>query len=447
VRVTTPDPARADAPVAPPAAVSRRAAVVFTAAVVAYFVAVVHRTAMGVAGVEAVDRFGLSATGLSMFAVVQLVLYAGMQIPAGRLLDRFGPRAVITVGSLVMAVGQLVLAVADSTPTALVARVLLGAGDAGIFISAVRLIAEWFPPRRAPVMVQVTGLIGQSGQLASAIPVAWVLHHQGWGATFGVLAVTGALATVVAFVGIRSAAPRERVAHERFAPAVRAAVRPAGTRLGFWSHFATPFSANVVALLWGVPFFVTAQGRTPAEASALLTALTVTAMVTGPVVGRFTARHPLRRSWSVLASCVVTLLAWVWLLVPSTPRPLWQLFVFVVLVAVGGPVALVGMDFARTFSPASALGTATGFVNTGGFTSTIVALLGVGVVLQVVEPDGAGTYSLDAYRVAFSVLLVPWVVGVAGVLLSRRRTRAVMREEGVVVPPVREVLRRRRGVR
>ena len=184
MRVTTPDPARADAPVAPPAAVSRRAAVVFTAAVVAYFVAVVHRTAMGVAGVEAVDRFGLSATGLSMFAVVQLVLYAGMQIPAGRLLDRFGPRAVITVGSLVMAVGQLVLAVADSTPTALVARVLLGAGDAGIFISAVRLIAEWFPPRRAPVMVQVTGLIGQSGQLASAIPVAWVLHHQGWGATF-----------------------------------------------------------------------------------------------------------------------------------------------------------------------------------------------------------------------------------------------------------------------
>lgn len=441
-RSPAPAPARSDAPSS--SARSRRASTVYAAAVVAYFVAVVHRTAMGVAGVEAVDRFALSATALSSFVVAQLLLYTLMQIPAGRLLDRFGPRAVITVGSLVMAVGQLLLAVADTVPVALLARVLLGAGDAGIFISAIRLIAEWFPPRKAPVMVQVTGVIGQSGNLASAIPVAWLLHHHGWTATFGTLAVVGAVAAGAAFGGIRSARPRDPLAHERLAPALRAALRPPGTRLGFWSHFATPFSANVVALLWGVPFFVTAQGRTAAEASVLLTALTLTAMVTGPVVGRFTARHPLRRSWSVLASCAVTLVAWVWLLVPSTPRPMWQLVVFVVLVGAGGPVSLVGMDFARTFAPATSLGTASGFVNTGGFTSTIAGLLGVGVVLQLVEPHAAGTYSLDAYRIAFTVLLVPWVVGVVGVLSSRRRTRALMAEAGVVVPPLREALRRSR---
>lgn len=443
-RVPAPASARSDAPsLTDPR--TRRAFLVYAAAVTAYFVAVVHRTAMGVAGVEAVDRFSLSATALSSFVVAQLVLYTVMQIPAGRLLDRFGPRAVITVGSLVMAVGQLLLALADTVPLALLARVLLGAGDAGIFISAIRLIAEWFPPQRAPVMVQVTGLIGQSGNLASAIPVAWLLHHHGWTAAFGTLAAVGAAAAGVAFAGIRSPRPREAHAHEKLAPALRAALRPPGTRLGFWSHFATPFSANVVALLWGVPFFVTAQNRTAAEASALLTALTVTAMVTGPVVGRFTARHPLRRSWSVLASCAVTLVAWVWLLAPSTPRPMWQLVVFVVLVGAGGPVSLVGMDFARTFAPAASLGTASGFVNTGGFTSTIAGLLGVGVVLQLVEPHAAGTYSLDAYRIAFTVLLVPWVVGVVGVLSSRRRTRALMAEDGVVVPPLREALRRVRG--
>ncbi|QHT56861.1 MFS transporter [Cellulomonas sp. H30R-01] len=441
-RVPAPAPARSDAPSSSP---SRRAYAVYAAAVVAYFVAIVHRTAMGVAGVEAVDRFALSATALSSFVVAQLLLYTLMQIPAGRLLDRFGPRAVITAGSLVMAAGQLLLAVADTVPVALLARVLLGAGDAGIFISAVRLIAEWFPPRKAPVMVQVTGLVGQSGNLASAIPVAWLLHHHGWTTTFGTLAAVGVVAAGVAFGGIRSAQPRDPLSHERLAPALRAALQPPGTRLGFWSHFATPFSANVVALLWGVPFFVTAQGRTAAEASLLLTALTLTAMVTGPVVGRFTARHPLRRSWSVLASCAVTLVAWVWLLVPSTPRPLWQLVVFVVLVGAGGPVSLVGMDFARTFSPPTSLGTASGFVNTGGFTSTIAGLLGVGVVLQLVEPHAAGTYSLDAYRIAFTVLLVPWVVGVVGVLSSRRRTRALMAEAGVVVPPLREALRRVRG--
>ena len=423
----------------------RTAMGVWTCAVLAYFVGVTHRTALGVAGVEAIDRFSLSATGLAALSVTQLAVYAVMQIPAGRLLDRFGPRAVITVGSLVMAAGQLVLSLADSVPTALAARVLIGAGDAGLFISAIRLVTEWFPVRRVPVMVQVTGLIGQSGQLASAIPVAWLLHAQGWGTTFGTLAVTGVLAAAVAFVGIRSSGTVTPAPRTRFVPAVRLATRPAGTRLGYWSHFVTPFSANVVTLLWGVPFFLTAQDRTPAEASLLLTLLTLTAMGTGPLIGLFAARHPLRRSWAVLTSCVVTLGAWLLLLIPSEPQPMWVLVVFVVAVGAGGPVSLVGMDFARTSTPAASLGTATGFVNTGGFTSTIGAVLSVGVVLQLASPPGATTYSLDAYRLAFSSLIVPWVIGVVGVLRSRRRTRAQLLTEGTVVPPVRKVLERRRS--
>ena len=225
---------------------------------------------------------------------------------------------------------------------------------------------------------------------------------------------------------------------------MRAAARPAGTRLGYWSHFVAPFSYNVVAMLWGVPFFVTAQGRTPAEASALLSAMTVSAMVTGPVVGHWTGRHPLRRSWVVLASCAGTLLAWVTLLAPSTPRPMWQLVVFSFVIGAGGPVSLVGIDYARTFTPADRLGTATGFVNTGGFTSTIAGVLVVGVVLQVVSPAGATTYTLDAYRLAFAVLLVPWVLGVVGVLRTRRRARTELSAAGIPVPPLREALRRRR---
>lgn len=440
-----PAPAGEAPPVRAPSA--RTATVVLVAAVTAYFVAVVHRTALGVAGVEAIDRFDLSATGLAMFSVTQLTVYAAMQIPAGRLLDRFGVRAMIVTGSLVMACGQLVLALAADVPAALTARVLIGGGDAAIFISVCRLVAEWFPPRRVPVLVQTTGLIGQAGQIASAIPVAWLLHRQGWTTTFGTLAALGLFAASLSAWKIRDRAPAatgaEAVAHDAFWPAVRESVRPAATRLGFWSHFVSPFSANVIALLWGVPFFVTAQHRTKAEASLLLTLLTLTAMTAGPVIGHLTSRHPLRRSWVVLTSSGATLAAWVLLLVHDTPRPMWQLAAFVVVIGVGGPVSLVGMDFARSSAPMRLLGTATGFVNSGGFISTITGVLAVGLVLQAVSPAGATTYSLDAYRLAFSVLLVPWVVGVVGVLRNRQRARAVLREAGTVIPTVRDVLRRR----
>ena len=62
------------------------------------------------------ERFGISAAQLSFFVVLQLVVYAGLQIPIGVLLDRYGSRALLLAGLVLMAVGQLVFAFADVVP-------------------------------------------------------------------------------------------------------------------------------------------------------------------------------------------------------------------------------------------------------------------------------------------------------------------------------------------
>jgi MFS family permease len=421
---------------------SSRAWWVFAAAGSAYFMAIMHRTALGVAGVEALARFGIGATGLAALSMTQIGAYAILQVPAGRLLDRFGPRTVMVCGSLLMAVGQVLMATTHSFTWALVARVLIGAGDAPIFISASRLVAHWFPPRRAPQMVQLTAQIGQAGQLATAIPVAWLLHSQGWSTTFLVIAGLGGLAAViVSAVRSPGAADAESVPAPT-AEAARHTISRAGVRLGFWTHFTALFSANTVALLWGVPFFISAQGRSVAEASLLLTVLTLSKFVVSPFVGTATARHPLRRSWMVLVFACVTAVAWALLLIPSTPRPLWQLVLFVMAIAAGGPVSLVGLDYARTFADHQRLGTANGMVNMGGFVSTIIAIGLVGAVLQLASPGG--DYGLNAYRLAFAALAIPWAVGVTGILRNRAKARADLAADGVMVPPLREALERRR---
>src|SRR5690606_10477438 len=104
---------------------------------------------------------------LSLFAVVQLAVYGGMQIPIGVLLDRHGSRPIITIGMILMAAGQLTMALSPSIGVALIARVLLGAGDAAVFPAVLRLVATWFPAQRGPIMVQFTGIIGQAGQLVA----------------------------------------------------------------------------------------------------------------------------------------------------------------------------------------------------------------------------------------------------------------------------------------
>ena len=55
---------------------SRRAWLVWSVGIAAYIVAVLQRTSLGVAGLEATDRFETSASVLASFTVVQLVVYA-----------------------------------------------------------------------------------------------------------------------------------------------------------------------------------------------------------------------------------------------------------------------------------------------------------------------------------------------------------------------------------
>ena len=52
------------------------------------------------------------------------------------------------------------------------AGVLVGTGDAMTFICVLRLIPAWFSVSQVPVITQLTGLLGQAGQVASTIPLA-----------------------------------------------------------------------------------------------------------------------------------------------------------------------------------------------------------------------------------------------------------------------------------
>ena len=103
--------------------------------------------------------------------------------------------------------------------------------------------------------------------------------------------------------------------------------------------------------------------------------------------------------------------------------PFGVLAAFVVVIAVGGPTSLVAFDVARSCTPVRRLGTATGFVNTGGFVGALATMLLVGVVLDRVS--GGGARDLDAFRVAFAWVALPWATGVVAMLVARRRARRV----------------------
>lgn len=437
----------------------QRAWLVWGVGVFAYLIAISQRTSFGVAGLAATERFGATASALSAFTVIQLVVYAALQIPVGVMVDRFGPRIMIATGAALMAVGQLQLAAATTVPAGVVGRIFVGAGDAMTFIAVIRLIPLWFPVRRVPVLTQLTGQLGQFGQLISIAPFALVLHSAGWSPAFLGLAALGVLACVLAAallrdspVGAPSATTKR--SFKETGSDLGTAWRQPGTRLGLWSHFATQFSGTVFVLTWGYPFLVSGQGLSTATASVLLSLFVVVGIIFGPFLGSWVGRHPLRRSTMVLAVSFAIIAVWLAVLLPAGPAPLWLLVVLVLVLAIGGPASMIAFDFARTFNPTHRIGTATGIVNVGGFFAALVTMYMIGLILDLLNAAGAfsgGLYSLDAFRVAFSFQFLVLGIGVFAVIATRRKVRRTMAERGELIPPLRDVLadnpRRRRQFR
>lgn len=429
----------------------KKAYAVWLAGTAAYVVAVVHRTSLGVSGLEAADRFGTTASQLALFTVTQLVVYSFAQIPVGVLLDKYGAKILISVGAVMMAVGQFGMAFADSIPLALCARVLIGAGDATTFVSVLRLVVAWFPPSQSPLLSQITGQIAQTGQIISAVPFVFLLHQTSWSTAFAVLAALGLAAAVwsVIFIknepdsspfasGAKKIRPIDVVPLDAHPP-LRGALRTSGSWLGFWTHLVTAFSFNAFIFLWGKPFLVLGQGFSNGQVSTVFTLMTISAMVSGIVFGLFCAKHPLRRSWLVYAVVLAVTLSWFVLLAPSSPSAFWLVLVCCIVIAMGGPASLIGLDYARTSSPKNRLGVSSGFANMGGFVGGFITIMAVGVILDKVRPDGS--YVLDDFRIAFSFMAIPLVIGLVGFYISKKRTRREYLERGIVIPPFKDAWR------
>ncbi|AEM80103.1 MFS transporter [Streptomyces violaceusniger] len=407
----------------------RRAVAVWGLGVAVYFVAITYRTSLGVAGIDAAERFHINASALSTFSILQVLVYAGMQIPVGLMVDRLGTRKVLMLGVVLFTLGQFGFAFSHSYAMALGSRALLGCGDAMTFISVLRLGSRWFPARRGPLIAQIAALFGMAGNLVSTLVIARSLHGVGWTTTFAGSALGGLAVFLLVLFFLKDhpegfePAPATHLGADYVRRQIADAWREPGTRLGMWVHFTTQFPAMVFLLLWGMPFLVEAEGLSQATAGQLLTLVVLSNMAVGLVYGQVIARHHAARAPLALSTVGATALLWGTMLVwPSAHAPMWLLVVLCVVLGACGPASMIGFDFARPANPPERIGTASGIVNMGGFTASMTTLLAVGVLLDLTGQN---------YRIAFASVFVLQALGISQIL--RLRGRAHRRERERVV--------------
>jgi Major Facilitator Superfamily len=261
------------------------------------------------------------------------------------------------------------------------------------------------------------------------VPMAAAFHSFGWTGTFAGASVLSLLTGVAVLFLIKDTPYGEPLHRTKQSVSevqhnLRRAWKEPGTRLGLWTHFTTSFSSSTFGLLWGYPFLVRGEGLAPTTAAALLIVPVLAGLCYGPLVGRYAARFPFYRSWIVLAVIGGAVAMWTVVLLWPGQAPMPLLILLIVVQAAGGPGSLLGLDYARTFNPATRFGAANGMVNTGGFIATLICVGMVGVLLDVSSGGAPQTITDFKWALTFQYLL--WGIGTVQILRYRRRARATL---------------------
>lgn len=137
--------------------------IIFSILAIGYLSVNFHRVSTAVVAPELVKAFELSGTVLGVLASAYFYPYAIMQLPVGLLADSVGPRIIVTLSLLIYCFSTILFGLSTSISMAIFARVLMGFSAAGLFVPAMKILAEWFSLNEFASMAGILWAMGGIG--------------------------------------------------------------------------------------------------------------------------------------------------------------------------------------------------------------------------------------------------------------------------------------------
>jgi sugar phosphate permease len=280
-----------------------------------YVLSFFHRTAPASIAGELTRAFDIPRAVLGTLAATYFYVYTLLQIPVGVLADTFGPRRLLTAGSLVAGAGSLVFAFAPVWEIAAAGRTLVGVGVSVAFIAVLKVNAVWFPANRFATLNGATMFAGNMGAVLAGAPLAWAVTRSSWRGVFVALAALSLALGIASWFVVR-----DRPEDVGFAPvnpgkdggrapqawtlALRQVVGNPATWPGFFVNLGIGGSFLAFAGLWAVPYLVEVHGMgqvaAAQHASVLLLGVAIGALLIGTVSDRLGSRRGVMRVYALL---------------------------------------------------------------------------------------------------------------------------------------------------
>jgi MFS family permease len=400
-----------------------------------YLTAFYLRTSPAVMTSELMRDFGISAGQLGNLAAFYFYAYVLMQIPTGVLVDSWGARRLLIVGSLLAATGCVIFGMTDNLGLASAGRAITGGATAVGWVVTLKLATHWFPARRFATLSGIGLMIGNLGALVAQVPLRILVEHFGWRsvsiASGGVMVLMGVLAWAVvrddpSARGYQSHAPAAlRSTNHIPLLTLLAGFKDVFRYRNTWLIFIAQggFVGGILSFagLWGVPFIKLKYGIPLTNAAAVCSVMVVFFAAGCPVSGylsdRIGARKPV-----YLAGILTATLGWIALFfIPGLPLPLFAAIGAVTAFASGANV--LAFAYGKESVPSKFLGTISGAINVGNMLGPTLLQPGIGLMLDRQwngqTLDGVRLYTTGNYQAAF-LLVIGWCI-VSCVLISLTR--------------------------
>jgi MFS family permease len=326
--------------------------------------------------------------------------YGLAQIPAGVLIDRFGPRRILGIGLVLWSLTQMAAAFVGSLGQFIAARVALGIGESPMYIGGTRVCTDWFALRHRALPIAI---FNSSSGLAPALApplLTWLMLAFGWRAMFLVAGLAGFAIAILWAVFYRSpqtadipAADVAEIRREDGEDIQHVGLRQALWLLRFrtsWGMFLGFFGVVYISWLYAtwLPGYLEDARHQSIAAAGFWAAVPLAAGFLGAVMGGILSDWLGRSGADAVAACRVPV---VWGLVAAGVCTVAAAFVGSVYVAIGlmacglfaaNVSSSCGWALAAVITPPNTVATLEALQNVGGSLGGALAPYMTGALVQ-----------------------------------------------------------------
>ncbi len=390
--------------------------VVFGVMCSVYFFVYFHRVSTSVIAPDLLAAFQTHATALGLMSSMYFYLYAIEQPLVGHLSDALGPRRVVGLWSLVAVLGCVLFGLSPTIAWAAVGRGFIGFGVGGVYVPAMKALAQWFREKEFATMTGLLLASGNLGAILATTPLAWMASVWGWRSTFLIIGgVTLGLALTTLLVvqdrdGSTESAGGTRPSTDEQSNEARGSTIRVLSSLRFWLLAA--LFAGAVGIyftfqgLWATPFIMSVLSLDTLRASEFNMLIPIGFVVGAPFCGWLADR--IFRSRVNMLMCLLVLMAGIWGILTLAGHSLRTGGMVALLLIMGGTAGGFATNMwalVREITPGTVLGLTCGLLNPFPLLGPAILQGWTGAILDRVGKID-GMYPAIAYKDVFMVFLL-----------------------------------------